>query len=220
MVDAPENVTAGEPINVTANVTNEGDLQGTETVEFLRNGTVVVSESGVSLNVSETEQFEFTTETNDSDIGSNLNLTVRAGERSDSTTVTVLSPPDFNITNVTTDDPVAPGATATVEATIRNDGDSAGTEDVRLLRGPDDEVDVVEDVSLDAGETTTVKLAVETDETDAGETISLELVAGDGADGGGVAVDIEVPADERFNVSIDANASDTRIVEGENLTVV
>ena len=51
-------VTQGDEITVSANVTNEGSVDDTKTVEF-RVGNNVIADEEVSLNVSETETVTF-----------------------------------------------------------------------------------------------------------------------------------------------------------------
>lgn len=63
-------VTQGDTLNVSGNVTNTGDVIGTQTVEFRVNGTVMANKT-VSLNGSESMTVEFTSiDTSDLALGS------------------------------------------------------------------------------------------------------------------------------------------------------
>jgi len=220
-VDDP--VVAGEVVDVTANISNVGAATGTtEEVEFLFNGTTITTNEGVKLNESESATFDFSAETNESDVGER-DVTVRAGDASNSTTVTVQSPAEFDIVQAPSVEGVIPGENATIEAQIENVGDVPGTQNVTLVDPPEDDepggsnqtVDEKQ-VSIEPGVTETVDLVVETDEADAGETLSYAVATEDDSE----PVSVSLLSDANFTVDIDESASETSVVEDENLTVV
>jgi PGF-pre-PGF domain-containing protein len=128
----------------------------------------------------------------------------------DTVTVTVLARPNFSVTVAGADSPVLASSTLTVEATVENVGDVAGTQTVTLDVGG-----VQRDartLSLAGGESTTATFVWETGTADRGAYTATVTSANDSAT---VAVDVEIPG----NFEVDIVEITSPVVEGERLTV-
>ena len=170
IAEANDSVEQGESLVVNATVENTGDLEGTQNVEFLFDGTVVSNES-VPLGAGNDTTVTFTRDTGDDEPGE-YDIEVRSDDDSDERTVTVTEPesdgsdgsddsdsglpssPDdafFDVTIADADESVTQGESLVVNATVENTGDETGTQDLEFLF--DGTVEAVEeDVTLDGGE--------------------------------------------------------------------
>lgn len=167
-LSAPASVTKGDPVTVIANITNTGDREGTQTVDFrldsdesetLEEDETVLNET-VTLAGDESQSVEFELPTDSIEPGTYLHGVVT---ENDTQTAQV------NITeapipaNLTVDDLAAPstvtqGENVTVTANITNTGGAQGTVGVTLNITSNDMTVVTETqtVSLASGENTTV----------------------------------------------------------------
>jgi hypothetical protein len=197
---------AGEDLAVTAEITNTGDTEDTRTVTLDvpglgSNSTELTLDAGAST----TETLSVSTGAGDA---GTYTAEVSSGDDTDSTTVTVLSGPEFAVTITGASDPVA-GQPLNVTAEIANTGDVEATQTV-TLDVPGLGTDSVE-VTLGAGVSTVETLAVTTEAGDAGE-YTAEVSSGDDTDSTGVSV-LE-PASLAVNIT---DTSDP--VAGQSLNV-
>jgi hypothetical protein len=156
----------GETVEVTALVQNIGFTDGTEDVTLAVGEESVTEQVELAPNQLETVTFEW--ETTQGDEGT-YEASVTAGERTRATDV-VVEGPEFSVTTAAGD--VAPGDAVSVAATVRNDGDVAGTREVTISLADADGTaveSVTEQVDLAPGEESGVTLEWETTEDDAGE---------------------------------------------------
>ncbi|WP_424017928.1 beta strand repeat-containing protein [Halorientalis pallida] len=168
-VSAPESVTAGDTVDVTATVTNTGDLEGTQTVSLAVGGTVDrrVDDQQVTLAGGASQQVTFSWQTEAGQTG-NFSLTVVTANDSFPTSVFVEAQPDpanFAVSNVQSNSPVTAGETVDVTATVTNTGDLEGTQTVSL--GVNGAVEDSQQVTLAGGASQQVTLSWQ---TEAGET--------------------------------------------------
>ncbi len=189
-IDKNDPIDAGETLEVTVNVTNVGEQEGTETIELLDFDGSVVDSEDVTLGPGESTQITLTWETGEGDAGTG-DITVRTADGAVSITqeVTVEEPDEpafFEITDITKTDggEIEVGETLMFEATIENTGGMQATQNVTLSILDGDTVIVSEtfEVTLDAGESETVTLTWETETDDAGEyTASVDTAEDSGS---------------------------------------
>lgn len=184
--DAPETVTAGESVTITASVEHSGDETATETVELVdADGTVLDSEE-VELEGGVAESVELGWTPGAEDVGS-ATLRVQAGEGEATTEVTVEdAPAEFAVDVTATDEHIPEGGTATVEATIENTGTLSGTGDVDIAVG-DDAVETRTDLELAGGDSETISYSHETGEDDEPE-VTIEVSTEDDSDSASIPV--------------------------------
>mgnify|MGYP006277154435 CR=1 FL=1 len=135
-LNAPASVTQGDTATVTATVTNTGDLEATQTVDFEFDGSVLDSQD-VTLAGGSSQQVSFTVDT--TGVAAD---TYAHGVYTDddSATAQILveepapepDPANFEIPNLSTPGTVTQGDTTTVTATVENTGDEEGTQTVSL----------------------------------------------------------------------------------------
>jgi PGF-pre-PGF domain-containing protein/PGF-CTERM protein len=184
-LSAPASVTQGDQVTVTANVTNIGDLEGTQTVDFRLDtdgsGTLDESESlanrTVTLASDESQTVEFEVPTEGLDTGTYLHGVVTENDtQTAQLDVTTVTPPaSFSVSDLSAPSTVTQGDNVTVTANVTNTGGLEGTQDIAFR------LDTDGDGTLDESET----LANETATLSSGETISVEFdVSTDGLDTG------------------------------------
>lgn len=130
-----------------------------------------------------------------------------------SDTRTVQGATEFEVTLDATNSPVVEGEAVTVNATIENTGEVAGTQTIDLLIG-----DIFEDsrnLTLDSNESTQIALEWQTQSGDAG-TYQASVNSEDDFDSADVLV--EEPAPAHFAVAIDATNSPVAEQERVNTT--
>ncbi|WP_226005970.1 CARDB domain-containing protein [Natrinema salinisoli] len=159
-------VTEGDTATFTADIENTGDESGTQTVElYYEDESTVDDSTSVSLNggQSTTETFSYTTQ--DGDAGTRQ-FTVQSENDSDTVGVTVNAPAEFNVSILSTNDPVTEGEQLVVETQVENVGDEPGEQDVDL----EFNTQVVDTaaITLDSGGSTTENLTYTTQSGDAG----------------------------------------------------
>ena len=157
-------MTAGETITVAYEVTNIGDVADTQDIGFAVNGTTEDTETGVTLNGSETFSGQFTYQTVAGDAPA-VNVAVLSADDSDSNTVTVNEPSSFVVDIVETNTPVE-GEQLNVTTSIENTGDVQDSQEVTLDVGPLGTDSTT--VTLGGGSSTNVTLSVGTGAGDAG----------------------------------------------------
>jgi hypothetical protein len=196
----------GETLSVTVDVTNVGDVAGTQTVTLDVPGLGSDSTS-VSLGSTESTTATLSLGTGAGDAG-DYTATVQSDNDTASASVSVLEPANFSVALDSTTDPVE-GENATVTATVENVGDVAGTQTVALdVPGLGTNSTTL---SLPSGDSTTETLAVGTGAGDAGDYTATVQSDNDTASAG-----LTVLAPAEFTVEITGT---TDAVEGENATV-
>ena len=213
ITDAPDSVTEGEEIDVSAAIENDGDESDTQTITFEVDGEEIDT-TDVSLDGGDEETVDFTFTTDADDVGE-LAITVASDDDSDSATVTVEEAPDeaeLSITTVDAPDDVGTGEDATVAVTVENVGDETAEQTVELRL--DDAVVDSEDVELAGGDSETVDLTYTTDADDVPE-IDIEVATADDSQ----TVTVDVVGDAEFGLAIAADLTDEEVVAGATAEV-
>jgi len=175
-LDAPESATQGDNITVSANVTNDGDEEATQTVGFRLdangNGTLEEDETlateDVTLNPGESTTATFENiDTSGLDAGDYTHGVVT---ENDSATATVAieepepDPADFQVSNLSAPATATQGENITVSADVENTGGQSANKSVefRVDTDGDGSIDdesalASQDVELAPGESTTVE---------------------------------------------------------------
>jgi hypothetical protein len=171
---APGSATQGDLIDVSAEVTNDGDETATKTVEFrvdadgdgdISDESAVVSQD-VELAGGESTTVTFEDiDTSGLPVGT-LTHGVATEDDSETAQITIESPPtpaSFEVSNLQAPASAAPGETIDVSVEVTNEGDESATKTVAFrldLNGDGDltvdETVATEEVTLDAGDSTTV----------------------------------------------------------------
>jgi hypothetical protein len=177
--DAP--VTGGDRLRANATLGNVGDAAANRTVKLAVDGIVVdTTRAQVSAGATGTVAFDWNTTR--SDAGSRT-LSVRTGDDTASTTVEVRTPATLSPSIRTAPRAVVEGEPLTVNATVTNTGDVAGSGEVRLVTNPGGLVEPVPTGDGGAVSTAETVRDVTTVSLGPGETTSVELtwqtVAGD-----------------------------------------
>jgi uncharacterized membrane protein len=158
--------TVGGTVELRALVQNVGPVEDTESVTLSVGGESFTESLELAPGGLGTVTAEWETEPGDE---GSYEATATVSNRTAGTDLTVAGP-EFAVSVSATD--VVPGDTATVVATVRNEGDVAGTQEVTVsLVGADGTVaeSVTESVELGAGEETEVQLEFATTAADAAE---------------------------------------------------
>jgi PGF-CTERM protein len=159
----------GSPLNVTAIVTNTGDVTGTQTVSLAVDGLPRDSTS-LTLGPNVTRYVSLSWQTGMRDGGSSFR-TVTVETDDDTATASAfvrdLEPANFSVTIDATNAPVNETETVTVTAIVTNTGDLTGTQTISLSVGgtPIDSTDL----TLGPGVTRYVYLSWQTADGDAGQ---------------------------------------------------
>ena len=207
VLDHTDAVVTGDPVEVTAEIENVGDIEDTQTVELDIEG-LGSDAAEVELPFGESTEETFSVDTEADDAGE-YEAAVASEDDSDSVEVAVLEPALFAVDIVETNEPVE-GEDLDVTVAVENTGDVEDTQTVELdIEGlGDDQVEL----SLESGESVTETLSVGTEAGDAGE-YEAAVTSEDDTD---TAV-VEVVADTEFLVvDIETNAP---IIEGEDIDV-
>ncbi|WP_302080009.1 CARDB domain-containing protein [Salinibaculum rarum] len=157
-LDPPgETITVGAEVAIAANVTNDGNSEGTQTVTLQIDGQQYGSEA-VTLAPDDQQSVAFSpVDTSEFEPGT-YTYTVASDNDSQSGTLVVESdtPAAFRVTDMSpTDRTVSEGATFEIQATVRNDGDQTATQQVQYRI--DGETVARQGVSLASGDETTVE---------------------------------------------------------------
>jgi PKD repeat protein len=170
-------VTTGDSIGVTYEVTNTGDVQGTQNIRFEITETTEDTETDVTLNESETFSGQFSYITSDADTPA-VSVTVSSEDTTASADVIVRGAPGLVVTNLTAPAAATIGDSLNFTATVTNTGTNSTTQQFNLtVNGTT--VDTTT-VSLDGGNATTVQLTWQTGAGDDGNA-TVRLSGGDAA---------------------------------------
>jgi len=160
----------GETLEVTVEITNEGDLEGTRTIELLDFDGNVVDSQEVTLGADESTTITLTWQTEESDAGVG-EITVKTNDVEITQEVEITEPPEepvFDLEFIKKNDPIVEGEILEVTVEVTNLGTEADTQTIELLDFDGTVVDS-EEVTLEGGESTTITLTWQTEENDAGE---------------------------------------------------
>ena len=170
VVDAPANVTRGDPVNLSVRVSNTGDVEGTETVRVGEQDGGAEATETVTLESDTSTTLNVTLDTANSSAG-DVNYTASTAAANDSVTVHV-DAPRFEVSRLRSSRSWTGGKVKWIEvrARVTNAGDAAGSETVSLridLDGDDDpeRLGFNRSVSLGVGERETVEFRVLTEFT-------------------------------------------------------
>jgi PGF-CTERM protein len=179
----------GEPVEVTYTVENVGGTAGSDSAD-----TLVLSLDGET--VAETDAFEIgagqTLSNDDSELDAltfevdaataarldSGQLELSTDDDTDSKAVDVLSAPDFEAAITDVPDELETDETLTVEATIENGGQTAGTKSVRLQF--DGTTVDTEELTVAGGSASKVTLSTELDGSDVGTNLLVDVLPTDG----------------------------------------
>lgn len=203
-----ESVAVGESVTAAVTVTNTGDTTGTQTVSFTvdgkREGT---EELTLAPGANKTVRFAYETVAADQP---ELNLTVASANETAMATVDVLARESFAVAIDSVEESVAVGENVTVVTTIRNTGDTTGTQTVSFT--VDGESKTTEELTLAGGENATSSFTYRTRETDTPK-INIGVASANET----AAATVEVLTSASFGVEL--RTVDDSVVAGENTTV-
>ena len=201
ITDTNSPVEAGDNATVTAEVTNVGELEGTQDVELFVRGTARDIET-VDIAAGETETIELTHATGPRDTPA-IDASVETANETATESIEVLTPGEFDLSIVETNTPITAGDDLNATVEIENVGDFEATDEVAVaLETANATRDMgTETLTVSAGETVTEQFTVETDGADAGP--ALIDAASDDDD---TAQRITIGAAAQFDVTIDEPA--------------
>ncbi|MCU4926462.1 right-handed parallel beta-helix repeat-containing protein [Halobacteria archaeon AArc-dxtr1] len=207
----------GDSIDVSATVTNTGDVSDDQQIDLRIDGENVASES-VALDGSEATTVEFTdVSTDELDPGAHEYGVFIEGE-SATGTLTLEEPAFFEMSIEETNAPVVEGDSLEVSASVTNTGDVTATQTVNLTTdSTSTELDGT-DVTLEGGESDeSVTLAWETEEGDAD---GYDVIASSANDTDTASITIETPPEaEVTELDIAEDGAEATILEGDDETV-
>lgn len=182
IVETNSPINEGETLEVTADIENTGKLEGTQDIELDIEELGTDSET-VTLAGNESTSVTLSVGTEAGDAGE-YTATVSSDDDSDSRTVevTVREVPDpafFDVEIVDTNDPVEEGEMLEVTADIENTGEERAQQEITLAF--EDEIVDTTSITLSEGESETVVLSYQTEESDAGER-SVTVASADESD--------------------------------------
>jgi hypothetical protein len=167
IVGTNDPVDAGQAVEVTANVSNVGDAEGTQSVELSIDGLGSDSTT-VTLGAGDSTEETLTVGTAAGDDGS-YTAAVTTANDSASTTVEVedAGEAEFQVADVETNAPLVEGEDLEVTVTVENIGDAVGTQTVTV--GAVDLEQVSAEFTLEAGNSAQKTLTLGTEIGDTGE---------------------------------------------------
>jgi len=185
-------VTEGEDVDVTATITNTGEVERTQIIDLNvdpeQDGSFITSNStSLTLDGGSSQQvtLSYTTQTGDAP---EIDLRV-ASEDNESPTemVTVNEPAFFNVTLDSVNSSVSPGDEVIVDYTINNTGDVQGTQDITFEVNGTQE-DTNSGVSLGSGESTSGRFRYT---TGSGDTPQITVNVSSDNDSASETVDVQ-----------------------------
>ncbi|ACV12430.1 hypothetical protein Huta_2263 [Halorhabdus utahensis DSM 12940] len=207
-------ITEGDDLQVTATVSNSGDLQGDGTLE-LSVPNVGTTSTNVSVGSGNSTTKTLSVSTSTGDAGSPTATVSVSGDDSASTsqTVKINEQPNFGVSIDSTNDPITEGDDLQVTATVSNSGDLQG--DGTLELSVPNVGTTSTNVSVGGGNSTTKTLSVSTSTGDAGSPTATVSVSGD--DSASTSQTVKINEQPNFGVSIDS--TNDPITEGDDLQV-
>lgn len=209
---ADDQVVQGDDLTVEADVTNDGGLAGTQTIEAKFDGTT--ESAKVSLDQGETKTEVFTFENVGVDPG---NYTVNVSSENDfeKVGVDVLADSNFDLAPLDVDSEIPAGEVLRVNTTVENVGDVNGTRNVQFSFGGSP-VNTTEDFTLTPGETRELNFTVTPTEGDDGNQVVVET---NDTSESAVTETITVLEPADFEINIDEDGSDRDVVPGGTVTI-
>ncbi|WP_254861461.1 trypsin-like serine protease [Halovivax gelatinilyticus] len=173
-----ETVAAGGPIEVTATVTNTGDLTAEQGIAFETAELNASTETSVALERHESETLTLSVPTDPDDAGQTVTATLASENELVAEPITIDDPipATFSLDLVDVTETVEAGDPVAVTVAVTNEGTLAGTQPLELSADEDDTLVANESVTLSPGETDERTFAYETDEGDVGD-VSIELTS-------------------------------------------
>lgn len=209
-----QQIVEGDTVSVEYTVNNIGEVEGTQEIEFLVDGTEEDSHEITVGGDQEVDSF-FIWEAEDPGV---RELTVSSDDDSDEVNVTVLSEAEFivDINEEASDTEVVEGEDLEIEVEVENIGEVQATQMIILYGIEDeDEEDMIildeQQVSLEGESSEMITLTWETEVGEAGD-YTLEVASDDDED----RIDVTVLEDAYFEVSIE-ELSDDEVIEGEDI---
>jgi predicted nucleic acid-binding Zn-ribbon protein len=203
-------VTEGEPVIVAYEVTNTGDIQDTQDIEFTINGTTEAIETGVTLNGSETFSGQFRYQTLVGDIPA-VTVAVSSTDDTTSESVTVNEPATFEVTLTSVNSSVTGGETITVDYEVTNTRDVQDTQDIEFtINGTTEGVET--GVTLNGSETFSGQFSYQ---TVAGDTPAVTVAVSSTDDTASESVTVNEPA----NFEVTLTSVNSSVTGGESITV-
>lgn len=223
-------VEEGDTLSVTAEVSNDGDLEDTQEIEL---GVMAedddiptqVDSSTLTLDGGEATDIDLVWGTDDGDAG-DYDAIVESDQDTDMEEVTVEEgelededeegdePTSFAVDIVDTNSPVVEGELAEVTVEVTNTGDLEGTQDVEVSVEDDDGAVVMEDVvtvSLDGGQSASIFFELPTEDGDAGE---YDVIVESEDESASTSLVVEAEEHASFDVLIDGTNSPVEAGEG------
>ena len=222
ITNATDTATEGEEVEVTAEINNSGDADGSQIVYLQEPDGKIADSKEVALDAGKNKKVNLTWKTTSGDAISDGQLTVQSDDDDDATNVTVFESgsageprfivdieKDFYQVDFEDD-------TANLNVDVENVGNASGTQDIGLFNFDGALVDVSE-VKLDPGKTKTVKLVWAPDEEYAGETDTVKVASADDSDTATVDVNDSIALESFFKMDI--RSVDDPVEEGKPLNV-
>ncbi len=149
-----------DTLQVTANITNIGDLQGTQNITLEINGTEESNYPDLILNEGESQVVTLNWTTEEGNAG-NYQARVSSENDHDTEEVVVMGPgPFFQVEILETNSPVEETEMLSVEINVTNIGDSQGTQNI-TLKADGTQVDL-SSITLDSDESEQITLQWDT----------------------------------------------------------
>lgn len=164
-----ENVTAGEHVNVTAEIENTGDIEASQDIRFLANGTAVDARENLTLSGNRSETVSFSYETGEKDAPA-VEIAVESDDDTANRTVGVSRPesPFFAVAIENAPSKVTAGEPIEVVVRVENTGGDNGTQNVTLADLDSEIVDSSPPIGLAPNGSTNVSLNWSTERADTG----------------------------------------------------
>jgi len=204
----------GETVTVDYTVTNTGEAEDTQNIEFYVDEDHVETGEDVTLGEAEVFDGEFTWVAEEP--YGERDLSVQSEDYQYEVSVTVLSDAEFtvNIDEDTSDTEVVEGEDLEIEVEVENIGEVQATQMITLYDTAEDSIILDEEqVTIEGESSDTITLTWETQVGEAGDYI-LEVASEDDDD----RIDVTVLEDAYFEVEIE-ELSDDEVVEGEEIEV-
>lgn len=205
-------VVQGDSVDVSAKIYNDGDVAASQTVELRIDGSTI-GEQSVELGCRRSTKVTFEdVDTSDLD-PDDYEHGIFTEDDSATGSLTVLSPPDFQVSNLDPRDAtVTQGDLLTVAATVENVGQASGTQTIELRL--DGETIADQRLELDGGESESVSFEdVDTSDLDPGEYEHGVFSEDDSQTG---SLTVQSPPD--FQVS-DLEPQDVTVTQGDVIDV-
>jgi len=162
IVEYDDEVVEGDPVQVEYTVTNTGDIEGTQDIEFIVDGAV---DDHVEIELSGGESYEgsFIWQTNEA---GDYDLEVSSEDTEEDASVTVLKDAHFEVEIIGYNEEVTEGEDVVVEYEVTNTGDVEGTKTVSFT--VDGEEKDSTEITLDGGDYHQGEFTWQTEEGDDG----------------------------------------------------